>query len=145
MRSISSPAEGARPGSSTIAATSSGSMSRFTAFRSSSRSSTTCSGRNPLSLAWSPICFSTSGVRTNHGQTAVTVTSGHRAAASRAAVLVRPRRPCLAVTYAALFRDATRPCTEATLMIRPQPLRYMPGMRRCISTNGAVSLTASKT
>ena len=34
---------------------------------------------------------------------------------------VKPTIPCFADTYAALLGDATRPWTDAILMIRPQP------------------------
>jgi hypothetical protein len=41
-------------------------------------------------------------------------------AVSSATTLVSPRMPCLAATYAALWADATRPCVDAVLTMRPQ-------------------------
>ncbi|MOA57046.1 hypothetical protein D3C78_1811470 [compost metagenome] len=51
-------------------------------------------------------------------------------AVSRPTTLVKPITPCLAATYAALPVEPTWPCTEAILMIRPQPLARIPGKLR---------------
>ena len=71
----------------------------------------------PSRAAASSICFCTSGVRTQPGQTALHV-MGERASSS-ATTLVSPMSPCLAATYADLVADATRPCAEAMLTTRP--------------------------
>ena len=46
---------------------------------------------------------------------------------SSAVTLVRPTTPCLAATYADFSAEATKPCTEATLMMRPQLAACMAG------------------
>jgi hypothetical protein len=83
---------------STARATSSGSMSRFTALRVSITFSNTSSSSMPWARAWSATWPSTSGVRTYDGQMACAVTCGQRSPASRASVLVKPTSPCLADT-----------------------------------------------
>src|ERR1019366_5981125 len=123
-------------------ATSSGSMSRFTAFCVRSTRSTTSAAGIPCTRAWSAICRSTSGVRTYDGQIAFTVTPpADRAAASRATVFVRPTRPCFADTYADLYGDAMRLWTEPMFRMRPQPRAYIPGMSARMSAKGDVSIT----
>src|SRR5689334_10789714 len=59
-----------------------------------STSLTTCSSLMPRDLAISGICFSTNGVNTYPGHTALTVMP--RSATSRATVLVSPATPCFA-------------------------------------------------
>ena len=78
-----------------------------------------------LRAARARIWASTSGVKTQPGAIALTVTPV--CAVSRAATLVRPTTPCFEATYAALLIDATRPWTEEMLMIRPQLRRSIPG------------------
>src|SRR6516164_5709145 len=48
-------------------------------------------------------------------------------AVSSAVTLVSPTMPCFAATYADLNADATKPCAEAMLMMRPHLLRSIDG------------------
>ena len=93
------PVKASPPGPSrkrTASATSLGSISRLsTCGARMTRSSTSSSGM-PCAAAWPAICFSTSGVRTKAGQTAVAVTPC--SAPSSASVLTSPSTPCLADT-----------------------------------------------
>src|SRR5574344_1193915 len=70
-------------------------------------------------------CFCTKGVSTQPGQMALHVTPV--VAFSSAVTLVKPTMPCLAATYALFCAEATSPCTDATLMMRPQPAASMAG------------------
>ena len=49
----------------------------------------------------------------------------------------------MAVTYADLYADARRPCTEDTFTIRPYPWAYMYGRADRISRNGASTMIIS--
>ena len=82
----------------------------------------------PCTLAWSAICFSTSGVRTYDGLMQLLVTPC--GAPSSAVTFERPSSPCLAATYADLNALARSPWTLEMLMIRPQPALVHPGQRR---------------
>ena len=86
------------------------------------------------------ICFCTSGVSTQPGQIAFTVTPV--VAVSNATDLVRPTSPCLAATYADFCADATRPCAEAILTTRPQLRARMPGIANRMVWNADVRLIA---
>src|SRR5215208_5086285 len=107
-------------------ATSSGSIRRLIAGSVSMIFSITSSSEIPCILAWSAICFSTSGVLTYAGSTQLEVTP--LGPPSRATVLDSPSRPCLAETYADLYGEALKPCTEEMLMTRP-PLLVHPRQR----------------
>src|SRR3954449_2974664 len=65
-----------------------------------------------------------------------------KVATSSAAVLVRPVRPCLAVTYAALNGEATSECADAVEMMRPHFFAFMPGIAARMAWNAAVRLMA---
>jgi hypothetical protein len=80
----------------TSSATSAGSISRLMAGSVSMMSVITCCSEMPCNLAWSLICFSTSGVRTYAGQTVLEVTP--RGPPSSAITFDSPSRPCLAAT-----------------------------------------------
>jgi pyridoxine/pyridoxamine 5'-phosphate oxidase len=83
-----------------IEATSLGSISSLIAWGARITSLSTRSSGSPCARAWSAIWFSTSGVRTYPGHTAVAVMRS--SAPSSASVLTSPRTPCLAEMYAAL-------------------------------------------
>src|SRR5207248_6144334 len=70
----------------------------------------TSSSLMPSSLACSGICLSTSGVRTNPGQTTLARTL--YSAPSLATTRHNPRSPCLAVTYGAFRTDASLEWTD---------------------------------
>ena len=80
----------------TTSATSSGSISRLTACGCQDHLLSTRSSGTPWARAWSAIWASTSGVRTNPGQTALASTPS--SAPSSASVLTSPSTPCLAAT-----------------------------------------------
>src|ERR1700756_5805298 len=65
-----------------------------------------------------------------------------KVATSSATVLVRPARPCLAETYAALNGEATSECADAVLMMRPHLRAFMPGTAARIAWNEAERLIA---
>src|SRR5215510_9953748 len=51
-------------------------------------------------------------------------------AVSNAVTFVRPTMPCLVATYADLNGDATKPCADAMLMIRPHLFASIDGSAR---------------
>src|ERR1700722_10604907 len=63
-------------------------------------------------------------------------------ATSSATVLVRPARPCLAETYAALNGEATSECADAVLMMRPHLRAFMPGTAARMAWKAAERLMA---
>lgn len=68
------------------------------------------------------------------------------AASSNAATLVKPFNACLVATYAALFTDATTPCTDDMLMMRPHWLGFLriSGIANRIVWNAEDKLIANK-
>src|SRR5436190_5968055 len=107
---------------------------------SASSLSFACSGVTPSRMAAASICACTSGVNTHPGQIALQVT-GERAVSS-ATTLVKPSSPCFAATYAALVADATTPCAEAMLTMRPKPRRLMCGKAVLMAWNADERLIA---
>ncbi len=87
---------------------------------SASRSCCACCGSMPVA-ARSSICFCTSGVSTQPGQMALQVTL--LVAVSRRDHFGQARSPHAWRRHTPLLpTEPTRPCTEAMLIIRPQPL-----------------------
>ena len=84
----------------------------------------TLSRGTPVTRDCSSICFSTMSVWTYPGQIALQVIPSR--AVSSAVTFVNPTNPCLAATYADLKGEATSPCAEAMLTIRPQPRPRIP-------------------
>jgi hypothetical protein len=98
------------------------------------------SGSSLSRAARASISFCTSGVSTQPGQIALQVTPV--VAVSSATPLVKPTTPCLDATYADLSTEATNPCTDAMLMIRPQSRASICGSTARVVKNTAVRLFA---
>ena len=102
---------------SAVCANSLGSINAFFGMGSNMILCTTSSSDRPCSIACAAICFSTNGVLTYAGHSVLIVTS--QSPVSKAIVLAKPSNPCFAATYADLNGEATKECTEPTLIIRP--------------------------